>query len=363
VIWADQPVRVRAPATSANLGPGFDALGLALALYDAVEARVTASGLSVEVDGEGRDTAGAGERHLVVRAMRAAFARLGGQPPGLALRCVNAIPHGRGLGSSAAAICSGLLAARGLVTGGADRLPDSDLFQLAVDTEGHPDNVAACLAGGLTVAWRSRGGTGAARMLRADVHPALTATACVPPFAVPTETARAALPASVPHAEAAAGAGRSALLMAALTGEPSVLFDATEDFLHQRYRAAVLPQTAELLRRLREAGWPAVISGAGPSVLVLAAGEQGTPGATVDSIAAGTGIAWHVIPLDIDRQGATCEPAGLAGHPPNSARYGRLWKQAQGPGAPPAGGFPQGLPVFLAKQRPLSRECRGLLWC
>jgi homoserine kinase len=364
VIWADRAVRVRAPATSANLGPGFDALGLALALYDIAEARVTGSGLSIEVRGEGQDTAGAGERHLVVRAMRAAFTRMGGQPPGLALRCENAIPHGRGLGSSAAAVCSGLLAARGLAADGTDRLPGSDLLQLAVELEGHPDNVAACLAGGLTVAWQAGpDGTAGTRTLRVDVLPTLTAAACVPPFALSTEAARAALPASVPHGEAAADAGRSALLMAALTREPAVLYDATEDFLHQRYRAAVLPQTADLLRRLRAARLPAVISGAGPSVLVLAAGDQHTLVTTVDSIAAETGIAWHVIPLDIDRQGATFQPAGLAGHPPSSARDGRLWKQAQGPGAPPAGGFPQGLPVFLATQRPMSRECRGLLWC
>ena len=154
MIWSEHPVRVRAPATSANLGPGYDALGLALGLHDEVQAWVTGDGLSLTVSGEGDETAEAGERHLVVTAMRAAFGAMGGQPPGIALRCVNVIPHGRGLGSSAAAVVSGILAARGLVAGGADLLPDADVLTLAVDLEGHPDNVAACLAGGLTVAWR-----------------------------------------------------------------------------------------------------------------------------------------------------------------------------------------------------------------
>ena len=102
--WSPRPVRVQVPATSANLGPGFDALGLALSLHDQIEAEVTGGGLAIEVTGQGEETATAGEAHLVVRAMRAGFAALGGQPPGIALRCVNAVPHGRGLGSSAAAV-------------------------------------------------------------------------------------------------------------------------------------------------------------------------------------------------------------------------------------------------------------------
>src|SRR5271169_4351310 len=122
VIWSEHPAWVRAPATSANLGPGFDSLGLALAMHDEVEGRVTGGGLTVAVRGEGEESAVAGEQHLVVRAMRAAFSAMGGQPPGIALRCVNVIPHGRGLGSSAAAVVSGVLAARALVANGADLL-------------------------------------------------------------------------------------------------------------------------------------------------------------------------------------------------------------------------------------------------
>jgi homoserine kinase len=335
LIWSEHPVRVSVPATSANLGPGFDALGLALALHDSVEARITGGGLSVVVSGEGAETAAAGERHLVVVAMRAAFAAMGGQPPGIALRCVNAIPHGRGLGSSAAAVVSGVLAARELVTGGAALLPDADVLALAVDLEGHPDNVAACLAGGLTVAWRRSGpaGGGALRgssgepgadvvrrssgerggvgMLRLAVLPSIRAVVCVAPTALATHEARQVLPELVPHADAAANAARSALLVAGLTSDPGVLFDATEDFLHQRYRAPVMPQTADLLGRLRQAGVAAVVSGAGPSVVALTLAGQPGP-EVVDSIACGTGISWHVIPLDVDRQGAAIQPCSGA---------------------------------------------------
>ena len=144
---------IRAPASSANLGPGFDALGLALSLHDVAVARVTGGGLDIEVSGEGSGTADAGEAHLVVQAMRAAFDVLGGQPPGLGLRSLNTIPHGRGLGSSAAAVVTGILAARGLATDGAELLPDDAVLALATSLEGHPDNVAACLHGGLTISW------------------------------------------------------------------------------------------------------------------------------------------------------------------------------------------------------------------
>jgi homoserine kinase len=385
VIWAQSPAVVRVPATSANLGPGFDAFGLALARYDQVEARVTGGGLTMRVQGEGEQTAGLGERHLVVTAMRAAFGAMGGQPDGLALSCINTIPHGRGLGSSAAAVVSGILAARALTADGADRLPDAEVLRLAVDLEGHPDNVAACLAGGLTIAWRPAGaggegpdsgagvvpgadgippnGRGPVGLLRLDVLGALTAVVCVAPTAMATQEARHALPAVVPHADAAANAARSALLLAGLTRDASLLFDATEDFLHQRYRAAAMPETAKLLRRLRRAGIAAVVSGAGPSVLALGLADAEPGLAAVDSIARETGIAWHVTPLKVDRQGATVQPGGMGVPEPGAARQGRSTNQAPGPDVLPAGGSTQGRPTKPATNGPQSRECRALLWC
>ncbi|HEY2166056.1 MAG TPA: homoserine kinase [Jatrophihabitantaceae bacterium] len=262
------PVRVRVPATSANLGPGFDALGLALARYDDVEAEVTASGLLVEVEGAGADVP-KDETNLVVRAMRAGFAQLGAEPPGLRLRSVNDIPHSRGLGSSAAAIVAGLLLSRGLVADGQARLDAQALLELATELEGHPDNVAPCLAGGLTIAWCApRAGA-----VRLSPHASVRPVALIPPFRASTEQARALLPAQVPHADAAFSAGRAALLVAALTTEPQLLLPATEDRLHQRYRAPAMPASTDLVATLRAAGLPAVISGAGPTVLVLARDE------------------------------------------------------------------------------------------
>jgi homoserine kinase len=307
--WAERAVTVRVPATSANLGPGFDALGLALGLHDVVEARVIPAGLAIEVSGAGEATAARGEGHLVVRAMRAAFGLLGGQPPGIGLRCVNAIPHGYGLGSSAAAIVAGLLAARALAPGG-EGLDEAALLRLATGLEGHPDNVAACLAGGLTIAWTSASGPHAARLA---LMPGLAPVVCVPSAPLATAQARQVLPSAVPHADAAANAARAALLVAALTGEPGLLMAGTEDFLHQPYRSLVMPDTADLIGALRAAGIAAVVSGAGPAVLALTmAGGQPGPEA-VAPIAAAAGPRWQVRVLDVDRAGATVAAAHAPG--------------------------------------------------
>ena len=312
-------MRVRAPATSANLGPGFDALGLALTLYDDVEAWITESGLDIEISGEGAHLAETGEDHLVVRAMRAAFAITGGQPSGLGLRCVNSIPHGRGLGSSAAAIVTGILAARALAGArGTAPLPDEAVFELATDLEGHPDNVAACLVGGLTIAWMVEGHPRATRL---EPLASITPVVCIAPGPVRTDVARGVLPDRVPHRDAAANAGRSALLIAALTGQSrpaltgaghadgvGVLIDATRDRLHQDYRAVAMPHTHVLVERLRAAGIPAVVSGAGPSVLALLGADGSSDNRhhldSLGSIVRETGNAWHVSSLDVERQGA-----------------------------------------------------------
>jgi homoserine kinase len=292
-------VHVRVPATSANLGPGFDALGLALSLHDDVVARLGEDGLVVDIAGEGADLP-RDEKHLVVRAMRAAFERLGGQPRGIELSCANRIPHGRGLGSSAAAIVAGLMLARGLVLGGDRALSDDQLLALAGEIEGHPDNVAACVLGGLSIAWTDGKQCRAASL---DCDPSIRPVALVPPFSASTKQARGLLPATVPHADAAFAAGRSALLVAALTGSPGALMAATEDRLHQPYRVPAMPQSAELLAGLRESGLPAVISGAGPTVLVLARDE-----AEVESAQARTPAGWTGLELAVDARGAHIVP-------------------------------------------------------
>ncbi len=293
-------VTVTTPATSANLGPGFDALGLALQLYDEVHAaREPHGGLRVRVEGEGAEDVPRDAAHLVVRAVHATFQRLGEVPPGLDLRCVNHIPHGRGLGSSAAAIVAGVLAGRALACAG-PRFDDAAVLALASELEGHPDNVAACLLGGLTVAWTA---DGVARAIRLDPHVDLTTVALVPSMALSTSTARGLLPASVTHRDAAHSAGRAALLVAALTGRPDVLLPATEDRLHQGYRASAMPATLAMVRRLREAGVAAVVSGAGPTVLalILEVGAQ-------EVVHAAAGHEWSVLDLAVDRGGArVCE--------------------------------------------------------
>jgi len=308
--WSDTPVLVRVPATSANLGPGFDALGLALGLHDQIDVAVTGSGLSVEVSGEGAaEVADAGEQHLVVRAMRVAFDDLGlAQPPGLALRCVNRIPHGRGLGSSAAAIVAGILAARALA--GASVRPQ-DALPLASALEGHPDNVAPCLFGGLTIAWLADS-TAAAHAVRLEPLADLRPVAFIAPEPVSTKVARGLLPASVPHAHAARNAGRAALLVAALTARPDALFDGSEDLLHQSYRAPVMPATHELVSMLRAAGVPAVVSGAGPSALAFLTGDEAGEAdlEKLDSIARETGTHWRITPLAVERHGASAVPDG-----------------------------------------------------
>ena len=221
---------------------------------------------------------------------------------------MNRIPHGRGLGSSAAATVAGILAARALAPAGPDALPDSALLGLASEFEGHPDNVAACLAGGLTIAWTA---DGLPRMVRLEPLASIRPVICVGPAPVRTEMARRLLPGLVPHRDAAANAARSALLVAALTqlpGQPGTLLAATHDWLHQDYRAEAMPETAALTSRLRAAGIPAVVSGAGPSVLALldVAGEPGYRHHldSLGSIVRETGIAWHISSLDVERQGA-----------------------------------------------------------
>ena len=281
-------VAVRTPASAANLGPGYDTLGLALSMHDRLEAEVLDDGLEIVVRGEGADDLPRDRSHLVVRAMDAAFAALDEQPAGLRLTCDNTIPHARGLGSSSAAIVGGIVLARALVDDGDARLDDAGAYQLASDLEGHPDNVAAAMFGGFTVAWLDGA---VAAVQRHDV--AAKVTILVPPEPVSTVEARNLLPSRISHRDAAANTARAALLVGALTGDPAHLLAATEDFLHQSYRASAMPASYELLQGLRSAGVPAVISGAGPTVLAFGRGLDGVvpPG-------------WVSHELDVEPRGA-----------------------------------------------------------
>jgi homoserine kinase len=279
--FVEGPVRLSVPATSANLGPGFDSLGLALDLRDRLEAEVVAEGLVIEVEGEGAGGVPHDDNHLVVRAMRAAFDEMGAHPPGVRLSCTNAIPHARGLGSSSAAIVGGVSLARALVAGGSLLMDDAAVFGLAARIEGHPDNVAPAFYGGFVISGCDDGGDFYA--VSSGVDPRISAVVMVPPSPVSTELARGLLPAEVPHADAAANSGRTALLVAALAGQPEHLWRGTRDYLHQQQRRTAMPESLDLVEALRADGVPAVISGAGPTVLAFANGP-GAPG-TADLLA------------------------------------------------------------------------------
>jgi len=286
--FVSEPVQVRTPATSANLGPGFDTLGLALTRYDDLSARVTGDSWRVSVSGEGAGELPTDESHLVVRAMLATFDELGARPPGVAVECVNRIPQARGLGSSSAAIVGGVQLARALVR---EQLDDEAALRIAARLEGHPDNVAPCLLGGFTIAWTEASGS---RAVRLDVADGVRPTLFVPQERGLTATARAALPSAVPHADAAFNTGRAALLVHALTSDPELLFAATEDRLHQGYRAVAMPGSASLVASLRSVGVAAVISGAGPTVLALSPVPAGFH----------PGTAWRAESLGVDSGGA-----------------------------------------------------------
>lgn len=323
--WRPDSVRVRVPASSANLGSGFDALGLCLGIYDDVVVRAApaagaARSTMVTVAGEGAGTVPADEHNLVVRALLAGVAHIarcgsvGDALPDLVLDCTNRIPHGRGLGSSAAAVVAGLLAARGLLADGPRVLDDAAVLALATDLEGHPDNVAAALLGGLTIAWTCAGAPPGA--VRLDPDPGVRPVVLVPAGELSTRAARGLLPAVVPHADAAHAAGRSALLVAALTGRPDHLLAATEDRLHQGYRAAAMPDSARLLAALRAGGLPAVVSGAGPAVLVLTrAGQE----PAVEALAERDAAPWTVLTLAVDAAGARVESVGVHPSGPDAA--------------------------------------------
>jgi homoserine kinase len=297
------PIQVQVPATSANLGPGFDSFGLALAMHDRYVAQILDdAGLDIDVTGEGADEVPRTDKNLLVKAMNKGFDFLGGKPKGIAVRALNVIPHGRGLGSSASAIVGGLCLARALVLTGIDKMSDEKLLQLATDMEGHPDNVAAALYGNAVVAWQEdQHGKEVAQAISLSVDTRIRAIAFIPSTAVATSKARKMLPEMIPHRDAARNSANSALLVHALTLRPDLLFRATEDFLHQSYRQDAMPASFALLTKLRSAGVAAFISGAGPTVLALHTGNE----SDVAELIRAAGSKFEAKSLEIARSGAT----------------------------------------------------------
>jgi homoserine kinase len=297
---ATQPVvRLRAPATSANLGPAFDAAGLALDWWDELEARPAPID-AVQVSGEQAELLPTGRDNLVAVAMRRLAEAAGVALPPLHLSVVKGFPLGRGFGSSAAAVVLGLVAARELV---APDFPEAELLALACELEGHPDNATPCLQGGATLAWVE---DGRPRWRAVPAHPELVAVALVAPEPMATSEARRLLPERVPFAVAAHTGARSAMLPLALAGDAELLLPATEDLLHQPHRLANTPDAAELLERLRAAGHAAFVSGAGPSLLVLCP-RPAAPGALADAeeaVAASGAEGWRIRRLELARGGA-----------------------------------------------------------
>ncbi len=317
-VWLGRRVTARTPASSANLGPGFDSLALAFALYDEVSVEAfhpagRPGSVDVQVSGEGHGSVPLGEDHLVVSSLRAGLAHAGAGRPSLRLVCRNAIPHGRGLGSSAAAIVVGLILAQGLLTD-PSRLDDDAVFALATAAEGHPDNAAAAQFGGFVVAWTDpqlpgdgdSSATGAARpaVVRPGLDPRIQAVVCIPDEELATAAARAMLPSTVPHQDAAFTAGRAALLVHALTARPDLLMAATQERLHQAQRAPAMPRSAALIEAVRAAGGAAVVSGAGPTVVVLGVGDGPATAVGVALATAATELgSWRVLPVSIDTMG------------------------------------------------------------
>jgi homoserine kinase len=290
-------------ASTANLGPGFDSIGLALSCYDEIVIETTPPGLTVEVEGEGAGRVPLDSSHLVVRAIERGLHAVGFTAPGMAVRCRNDIPHSRGLGSSAAAVVGGLAAVNGLVAqAGSTPLTESELIQLSSEFEGHPDNASAAVLGGAVVSW-TQGGSVHPRYAAAPLrlHPDIHLFAAVPEERSSTAETRVLLPDQVSHADARFNLSRAALLVVALTERPDLLMEATEDVLHQPQRAPAMPASAEYLGILRRCGVSAVLSGAGPAVIGLSlqpelpaeALEYGTAnGFAVSEMSVGDGVRW-----------------------------------------------------------------------
>jgi homoserine kinase len=273
---------------------------MALAFYDEYELETTAAGLEISIDGEGSQSAAKDENNLIYKSIKLVFDSVGEKVPGIRLRCKNSIPHGRGMGSSGAAVAGGVMLAAGLLAN--KKFSEQQLLEFATRMEGHPDNVAPALFGGLTIAWVDETGPHHKKL---TVHRGISPLVLVAPNEMSTKLARSLQPESVPHTDAVFNVSRSALLVAALTQSPELMMSATEDRLHQNYRASAMPETSKLISKLRENGHPAVVSGAGPSVLVLDGDPQNRLEA-MDFVKRHFSD-WRALALAVDFKGASLE--------------------------------------------------------
>ena len=294
-------VRVRVPASTANLGPGFDTLGMALGLYNEVEVELTGERLVLEIRGEGTERLQAlGERNLVARSVTGTLERLGVPAGGIRIRMENRIPLSRGLGSSSAAALGGVAAA--LALAGASLTPE-EILDLTLPFEGHPDNITPALPGGLTVSTLVQGRV---RCVRLPVPDGIQAVAVIPEFHLSTAKARRALPPTVPQADAVFNVGRVALFLAAMqAGRLDLLREAAQDRLHQPYRAPLVPGMADVLAEGERAGALACfLSGAGPTLLALVTGDGRAVGERMAACwKERANVTAHPLPLPIDREG------------------------------------------------------------
>jgi homoserine kinase len=270
---------------------------MALALYDSYELEVINAGLEILVSGEGKDSAARDETNLIYQSMQLVFDSVRQRLPGIRLSCHNVIPHGRGMGSSGAAVAGGVMLAAGLL---GERFSERELLEFATNLDTHPDNVAPALFGGLTIVWVDGEGP---QHKKLTVHRGISPLVLVAPDEMSTKLARSLQPDTVPHTDAVFNVSRSALLVAALTQSPELMMAATEDRLHQTYRASAMPQTGRLIATLREGGHAAVVSGAGPSVLVLEDDPQKRLAAT--KLVKRDFPSWIPLVLAVDFKGAS----------------------------------------------------------
>lgn len=326
-------VHVRVPATSANLGSGFDTVGLALDYHDELTFTLNDDpndGIAhVIIHGEGADTLPRDETHLVVSTFRRACATFGLGRLGFTLEATNNIPQARGMGSSAEAIVAGIAAAAAFAQTGDLNRPA--IFDMAAQIEGHPDNVAPAVFGGLTVSWdfETAEGVGSVAVpggeplhggfhaVNYPVDPSITAAVFVPDYELSTEKARQALPRELPYKDAVYNVSRVGLLPAAMNPmvlaqaaqqgrSNALLFTATQDKLHQPYRGTLMPPSTELIALFRSKGYAAAVSGAGPCVLVL---HYGNAREAIDQIASEQLASghWRVLHLPINTAGVEIE--------------------------------------------------------